>query len=209
MHPHGEQLACPAHDKDDPQQCTAAVTFMPYVLEMSGVFSTMDRTNLDEKARLVRDLEVSTSSLLEALIADPANTPSLDQATDLGAFPTAAAALGNVEAALLRVNDHTGSAGTVYMSPVEVTEMGTNSLIESDGSLYTFATHSLAVVGNFPPGVIYGHIGEVDVYVGDVIINEFPDTLHTTNEYTAQVERLAMACWNTCAVFKAEVVAAP
>ena len=68
--------------------------------------------------------------------------------------------------------------------------------------MITRATGSRVVIGNFG-NTIYGHLGEVDVYLGPIDVYEHHD--RTTNEYIVQGERLAMAVWNTCGVVKQDI----
>ena len=76
-----------------------------------------------------------------------------------------------MEAKLLDAGDHVGGAGTLYMNPVLATDAW-GILDQTDGGLRTKTTGSKVVIGNFEHDVVYGHPGEVDVYLGDINISE-------------------------------------
>jgi hypothetical protein len=124
----------------------------------------------------------------------------LEDSVSMGVASTPArAALGYIEAKLLDASDHTGGAGVIYVSPLYVPFLR-DALTYADGQLYTTATGSKVVVGNFAANAIYGHVGDVDVYLGDIIINEFVQ--RGANEYFVQAERVVAAVWNPCGAFR-------
>lgn len=129
--------------------------------------------------------------------------PLLKDAQDIGGTGlNASAALGMVEAKLLDADDHIGGAGTVYMSPAVFTRV-TDAVTEVDGQYVTKATGSRVVIGNFAVDTIYGHPGDVDVYVGPIVVAEATD--RATNGHIVQAERTVIAAWNPCAVVKQAV----
>jgi hypothetical protein len=137
--------------------------------------------------------------------AIPLAQPHLTDGFEVGTVTSALDAIGSVEAKLLDAADHTGSAGTLYMSPI-IAALGWGALsVEGENQIYTLATGCRVVIDNFGQPFVYGHLGEVDVYVGDVEIIDMVE--HSANEYIVQAERMAVAVWNTCAVFKRQVTA--
>jgi hypothetical protein len=123
-------------------------------------------------------------------------------ALDVGGTPAnAAAAIGLVESKLIDTSDHTGGGGTLLMTPYTVATSGIGALrYDSQGHFVTVATGSKVVVGNFAPlKTVYGVIGEIDVYLGDVMVLEAH--LREKNEWVGRAERRAVAVWNTCGVY--------
>lgn len=132
-----------------------------------------------------------------------AKNPLLSDAADIGGSNlTASAALGLVEAKLLDANDHIGGAGTIYVSPAVFTRL-TDAVTEVDGQYVTKATGSRVVIGNFAIDEIYGHPGEVDVYLGPIETAEAVN--RSTNELVVQAERSVLAAWNPCAAVRQKV----
>ena len=56
------------------------------------------------------------------------------------------------------------------MSPIDAVQLPLN--FDGNGTLRTMATGSKVIIGNYPPGVMYAVIGDVDVYLGPVEIEE-------------------------------------
>jgi hypothetical protein len=224
----GFTWGCPAELKSEFQDCVAPAEFVPILLETSLKWSALDM-GADPLSRLKDTIEYGTSAALERILcmgvsddvgAITVNTLSQTLSTaaiegriigtdthyDLQTLVAAPAAdtgvdsrnLGTLEAKLLDASDHVGSAGTILMSPVDAAGIY-DLLTERDGKLYTKLTGSQVIIGNFVPGVIYGVVGQVDLYLSDVIVNETVD--RSTNEWIGQAERLAIVAFNTCAVF--------
>jgi hypothetical protein len=123
------------------------------------------------------------------------------QAQNIGAFKSTAAAIGMVESKLVDATDHIGGAGTLLMSPA-LAATAEWALEERNGQLVTRATGSKVIVGNFTPvDVVYGVLGDVDVYLGDLIFIEVHE--HQTNQWIGRAERRALAVWNSCGVVSA------
>lgn len=138
-------------------------------------------------------------------IINPHLEDGIDVPVGTGTSNAAAAVdgLGRLESKLVDASDHIGGAGTIYMSPRYAILAG-EALYSDNGGLFTKATGSQVVVGNFGAfegKTIYGHPGDVDVYLSDIgDITEVID--RASNELIIQAERYAVAVWNTCAVFK-------
>lgn len=128
--------------------------------------------------------------------------PILDRAVAIGAATDALKALGEVEGKLVDADDHIGSAGTIWVSPVDFGPIA-HLVTEKNGVLRTLATGSKVIVGNIPPNMMYGTIGDVDVYLGPIEVVDGYE--RGKNEYVVQAERVGVAVWNTCAAFKQPV----
>ena len=119
-----------------------------------------------------------------------------------GVTGTVAKAVGAVEAKLLDGSDHIGGAGTIFMSPIVAAQAG-DVLERIGGHLVTRATGSQVIIGNFDADKVIGVIGEVDVYLGEVIVLEVNE--RSKNEWVGRAERRALAVWNPCGVFSAAI----
>lgn len=128
--------------------------------------------------------------------------PILSTALDVGGTPTSsAAAIGMVESKLIDTSDHTGGGGTLLMTPYAAATAN-DALIMVNGKFVTKATQSKVVVGNFAPlKTVYGVIGDIDVYLGEVMLLEA--YLREKNEWVGRAERRALAVWNLCGVYSA------
>ena len=143
---------------------------------------------------------VSTNPIQGKQVATPnANQPLLTNATTVtpGA-DTPIGALGASEAKLVDASDHIGGAGTIMMSPIDAVQLPLN--FDGNGTLRTMATGSKVIIGNYPPDTMYAVIGDVDVYLGTVEIEEAFN--RAQNGQLVQAEMFAVAVWNTCAAFK-------
>ena len=229
---HGEGCWGVRGDKSD-HECPPLAVFPPYTLETGLTWHTADMpADPKARATETMELGTSAvlERLIEQAIVDtddgdaleftPAGTiasggvvgrvgvggdagPKLSDGVSVGlTTPAAKAALAAIETKFVDASDHTGSAGTVYMKPLFIPFLR-DALMYVDGAWYTAATGSRVVVGNFGDDTIYGHIGDVDVYLGDVQVNESVE--RATNEYFIQLERVAVVTWNTCAVYKQDV----
>lgn len=123
----------------------------------------------------------------KALVA----TPNAKTASDAKNFAL-------LEAKLLDASDHTGSAGTIFMSPTDA-YMVHDLFVEVDGRLYSKLTGSQIIIGNFLPGTAYGVMGDVELYLSDVDVYTTVD--RKTNSWYGRAERKAIVKFNTCAVF--------
>ena len=106
-----------------------------------------------------------TSSQVEGRLMGGVEPPTFEmvQLLDPGPY-TATQAFGHVEAKLLDASDHTGSAGTLLMSPVHAVDVW-GLLDPSDGGLCSKVTGSTVIIGNFLPGKIWGVVGDIEVYL--------------------------------------------
>lgn len=197
----GTEVDCPPIQKDDLSECEAVIQFRAYVLTMGLNWAA--NADSDPKDIAQVSLEAGTSTRLEDFLwngatagAGPRN-PLLADGDDVGPAASARDAIGLVEEAMLGAP--TGGAGTLYMSPSVAIHAG-EAIYESDGRLYTKATCSLVVVGNFPTGQVAGHVGEVDLFIGDIFFTDSRDG-YRLNENYVMAERHAIAAFNSCASF--------
>jgi hypothetical protein len=201
----GTEADCPPIQKDALLSCEPVIQFRPYVLTIGLEWAANAESDPKDVAQV--SLEAGTSAKLEdflwngATAGDGPRNPLLSEGDDLGSFESARDALGAVEGALLGAP--TGGAGTLYVSPLVANHIG-DALYENDGKLYTKATCSLVIVGNFPVGQVAGHVGEVDLFIGDIFLTDTRDE-YRSNEYDVMAERLAIAAFNSCASFVAGV----
>jgi hypothetical protein len=208
------------------QDCAGLAHYSVYNLETTIGWTTLDE-KFDPKSLAIETMKAGTSSVLERLteqgvkdtatiaapvVAGPITTggivghvggeppPNFSTALDIGGTaPDAKAAVGIVEAKLLDGGDHVGGAGTIYMNPILATDAW-GLLDQTDGGLRTKTTGSKVVIGNFEHPNVYGHPGEVDVYLGDINVSEVWH--RAENEHIVQAERAAVAVWNTCLLVK-------
>lgn len=198
--------ACATCDVDqtneDPQECKPPAIFEPYLLDLGIVYATADR--FDIKNMALGDMEVGTSSRLERLIwagCVGGTSFTLSEATAVGATGSAKAALGAMVSEFISAEGHLGARGTVHMSPRIAVELNELLVETSAGTLTTrFGGHKV-VIGNYPSTHIAGHIGDIDVYLGETYVTEAADEVRRANVQTFQVQRLALAAWNSCATF--------
>lgn len=186
----------------DPQECIPYATFEPYLLDLGIVYATAD--NFDIKSLAKEDLDIGTSSRLEQMIwagCVGGTSPTLSGGTSLGAAVSPKAALGAIIGEFQSAENHIGAAGTIHLSSRIAVELNELLVFGSDEKLYTrFGGHQ-AIVGNYPSTHIAGHLGHIDVYLGEVYVNDAQDEIKRANVQTFQVQRLALAAWNECATF--------
>lgn len=211
------------------QDCGGLARYPVYNLELTIGWTTLDE-KFDVKDLVKQAMEAGTSSALERLteqgvkntatitnpaIAGPVGTggiighagsdppPNFSTALNIGGTTDdAKAAVGMVEAKLLDASDHIGGAGTIYLNPVLATDAW-GLLDQTDTGLRTKTTGSKVVIGNFEHPNVYGHPGEVDVYLGEINMSE---VYHRAgNEHIVQAERAAVAVWNPCLLVKQAV----
>lgn len=202
----GSCATCELVDNEDPQECHAPAVFDPYLLDLGIVYGTPDRYDIKDLA--TETMEVGTSSRLERLIwagCAGGTSPTLSDATVVGTSASPKAALGSLMAELISSTGHTGALGTIHMSPRIVVELGDLLRTNDRGDLITQAGGHLVIVGDYPATHIAGHVGGIDVYLGEPYLTEAPDEIRRANVQTFQVQRLALAAWNTCAAFLAPV----
>ena len=198
------EVACPAEDTGDFQVCTPATEFKPYVVHLGLDWATNDPVNPEDVG--MQAVEFGLSAKLESLIwsgvVGGAN-PTLSDGTALTDATDIRSAIGAIEDAFLNSDDLTGGAGTIYLAPSAIVTAG-DALFVDGGRLYTKATCSLVVVGNFPAGEVAGHLGDVDLYLSEAqALDTYDERL--SNEYNLQYQLFAMVVWNPCGVFTAAV----
>jgi hypothetical protein len=189
------------------QQCTPAAIFKPYVLDLGVVWNTPDNFGIKEFMR--NQLDVGTSAKLEDLSwvgCTGLDNPLLSEGAAVGSG-TAVAALSIVSDAIatgqggLRV----GGQGTLHMSYATANLAAQQLDYDPDGKLRTRVGHHRVIVGNYPDDRIAGHLGDVDVYLGEVFLSEADAEVRARNELAVRVERVALAAWNVCAGYLATV----
>lgn len=131
-------------------------------------------------------------------VAPPTLATALDVA---GASTSSSQAIGMIESKLIDTSDHTAGGGTLLMSPLSAATAG-EGLTYDGNRLVTRALRNPVVVGNFAPlKTVYGVIGDIDVYLGEVEVLEA--TERGKNEWVGRAERRAVAVWNVCGVYSA------
>jgi hypothetical protein len=177
-----------------------------------GTSAVMERLACMAPAYVATGTDMTIPALSGAVATGGITGKAATSPTRVGAHPylinavdvttgadTPLGALGNLEAKMLDASDHIGSAGTIWTNPADFVQMG-NLVFAADGTLRTLATGSRVIVGNITPGQMFATVGEVDLYLGPIEKVETTET--ATNETIVQVERFAVATWNTCAAFK-------
>lgn len=187
------------------QTCPGVTSFAPYVIELA-VEVRMLPTVATRQTWLAERLSLGLSQMLETKVwptSAPTNTPWLGGGTSVTPATTGAvAAVGAIEDKILAA---AAGAGTIHMAPSVALAAG-GLVLKDDGlgGFRTIATGSKVIVGNYPPGKVAGHIGEIDVYVGPGIYQD--ETFDRTNNkryHHAWIE--AAAAWHTCAAWVATV----
>ncbi len=192
--------------KSAEQTCADGVVFFPYLLE----FGIQERVNGGDPISEIAErlMVVGSSARLEDLQVvgcTGTDNPVLEDGTSLGSGePTVA--LGLMVKEFYNADNHIGAQGTIYMSPVVAAELGFDLLtIGDDGLLRTkFGRHKV-IVGNYPNGKMFGHIGDVDVYLSDVFTYEAAISVRTNNIERYRVERMGLVVWDTTQTFEVTV----
>lgn len=195
--------------KSAEQTCTADRAFYPYLLEV-GVYERVGSRFPNEiYADAARMLTVGTSAKLENLTITGCTgmdtNPVLPDGTSITGG-TATQIVGRMAAYFYNAGLHIGAQGTIYMSPVDFVNLGFDLVREdSNGILRTkFGGHKV-IVGNYPAGTIYGHLGDVDLYLTDVWTPDAPDSIRRDNVARARIERYALVVWDSAHTVKATV----
>ena len=120
------------------------------------------------------DSSLGLSQMLESKVwptSAPTNTPWLGGGTSV--TPTVAGAIGAVGAIEDKILAAAAGAGTIHMAPSVALAAG-GLVLKDDGvgGFRTVSTGSKVIVGNYPPGKVAGHIGNIDVYVGPSIYED-------------------------------------
>lgn len=193
--------------KSADQTCEEGVTFLPYLLEFGVVQQAPDTTyeGLEEQVR--RLMRVGTSARLEDMMTVGCtgnDNPTLSDGVSLGSGHEEQA-VGLVISSFYDADSHIGARGTIYMSPSSAASVV--ELLEEDreGILRTIIGKHKVIVGNFPDDVIYGHVGDVDVYLSEVFLTNDKNAVMSTNTLNFRVERLAMAVFDTETLVQATI----
>ena len=209
---HALAQGCPSPISPAGLECTAAVRFDPFIVEIALNWSMQDLAG--EPADLARDsLETATSRLIEAVLwtgetldpvtpTDPAVTPdNIHPLTGIAAAPSELAgdALGQAIGFLADASQHSGGLGIVHMNSVIANQLDEKLVLDADGTLYTKSGMHRVVVGNYHTDVIVAHVGELDVYLSEVEIVEGYD--RAQNEALILAQRHALVAYNTCAAY--------
>jgi hypothetical protein len=187
------------------QTCPGVTSFAPYIIEIAVKVRMLPTVN--RQTWLAERLGLGLSQILESKVwpaSAPSNTPWLGGGTPV--TPTVAGAIGAVGAIEDKILAAAAGGGTLHMSASTADLASSNGAIKDDGAggFRTVATGSKVVVGNYPPGKVAGHIGNIDVYVGPGIYqDETFDRL--TNEMFAHAWIEAGAAWHTCAAWVATI----
>ena len=197
----GACSTCPPATKEELQPCVEVLTFGPYVLDLGVSLYATDREQVSATAE--DDLDIGSSSRLESLIWSGCvgvDNPLLSEGTSLGSATTPVLALGRMISELISATGHGGAMGTIHMSPYVAVQLG-EQLYESEGVLRTEVGDHLVIVGNYPITHIAGHIGDIDVYLGDPFHTAGKEQMMRANLTELRWERVALATWNACASF--------
>jgi hypothetical protein len=187
------------------QTCPAVTQFAPYVIEIAVKARYLP--TVGKQTWLAERLSLGLSQILESKIwpaSAPTNTPWLGGGTSV--TPVVAGAIGAVGAIEDKILAAAAGAGTLHMSASTAMLASSNGAIKDDGvgGFRTVSTGSKVIVGNYPPGKVAGHIGNIDVYIGPGIYqdNTF-DRTDNSEYYHAWLE--AAAAWHTCAAWVATI----
>jgi hypothetical protein len=189
------------------QQCSATAVFKPYVLDLGVVWNTPDRFDIKEFMRT--QLDVGTSAKLEELSwvgCTGSDNPTLNEGAVIGSGNAVAALSATADAiatgqAGLRIGGH----GTIHLSYATANLAVQQLDYDNDGKLRTRVGHHRVIVGNYPDDRIAGHLGDIDVYLGEVFLTDAGAEIRARNEMAVRVERVALAAWNVCAAYLATV----
>ena len=207
---YGAAVDCPADDLSAWQPCRAVVNFDPYLIEVGIEWNAVDGYAGKIEDLALQVLELDTSARLEQLMSVPGfatTNPTLAGGTSAGSHDSGAAAIAAIEDRFAGTDSgatgHVAGRGVIYISPADVY---TVRVEEYDGGLFTKTGGNKLVVGNFAPGTVYGHVGEVDVYVGAATYEEALGE-YRSNEVAGRAWRRAMAVWTPCGAYKATITA--
>jgi len=193
-------LNCPPEDKSlSDQECPDAVTFLPFIVEFGVTYM-----GHEEDGELEKELRAKTSAAVEKAIwagttgfEAGSENPILSDGDDVTGATSPREMLALLEAELY---DKGMQGGTIHLSVFDAV-MAEGAMDEKDGKLYSTVTGNPIVVGNYPKGSAAIHGGEIDVYASDEFTFASYDD-RRANQIIYKVERLVLAVWNPCHVFK-------
>jgi hypothetical protein len=207
---------CPPPSSADPIECRDVIEFTPVILEQTYAWDTRDLA-ADPKMMAVDALDVGSIRMVERALwtgktldpSDPTDATyepddihPLFAATSLGGAVTATTALGSVLGALADSTRHVAGTGTIHMNSA-VAVVLEDRLQEVDGKMTTIVGGHRVVIGDYPDNAIVGHLGYVDLYLGDIDVVEH--TEHRANERIVQAQRFALAAYNACSAVRRNV----
>lgn len=187
------------------QTCPGVTQFAPYVIEIAVKVRMLP--TVSRQTWLADRLALGLSQMLEAKVwptSAPTNTPWLGGGTSV--TPVVAGALGAVGAIEDKILSAAAGGGTLHMSASTAMLASSSGAIKDDGvgGFRTVSTGSKVIVGNYPPGKVAGHIGNIDVYVGPNIYQDETFERESNTFYNhAWIE--AAAAWHTCAAWVATI----
>lgn len=193
--------ASPATKSAEQAACQSAVTFYPYLLEF-GIYETMGARGRAEIQQVGETaMRIGTSAKLENLMVvgcTGMSTPKIADAAALSSAANVTAAVGKIIAYFYDSSQHTTGRGTIYMGPADFGNLGFDLVREdSNGVLRTKAGGHKVIVGNYAAGTVYGHVGDVDLYLSDIYTYEAGNSIYQTNVGHWRIERYGMAVWDT------------
>jgi hypothetical protein len=184
------------------QTCPGAITFKPFIIEVAidvRFLPTVARQDWISE-RLVLGLSQAAEAFIWPGSAPAGGRPWLGGGTTVTVTGTGAkAAAGAVEAAILAAQAGTG---TLHVSPALLAQL--DLVDDQQGTLRTRGTGAKVVVGNYPKDRIAGHIGNIDLYLGDTIYTN--EAFERTDNHMYQHAWIdAAVAWHTCAAWVATV----
>ena len=198
----GTCAVCGPMTKEEMQECHEMPEFNPYILDLGISLYAPDQEEVNGFAE--DDLEAGTSSRLESLIWSGCagdDNPLLSDGTSLGSATTPLLAMGRMISELISATGHGGAMGTIHMSPYVAVQLSEHLYLGEGGVLRTKVGDHLVIAGNYPRTLIAGHVGDIDVYLGDPFRSAGKERMMRLNLTEFRWERMAVAAWNPCAVF--------
>ena len=201
---------CPAPVPADDIECTAPVEFAAFQVEMAYNWTTMD-LGADPEGVAREAMELATTRLVERAVwtgevLDPADNSqtatvndihALSGATSVGPGGTALDSLGLVLDGLANSTMMLGGLGVIHMNSSIAVALANANQFSTDGTaLFTIVGGHRVVIGDYPDDAIVGHLGNVDLYLGDIHVAEFYS--RADNEYHIRLDRAVLAAYNNC-----------
>lgn len=204
------KVGCVTPANSDPIECTSAVEFEAFQVEMLYNWTTMDLA-ADPEGIAREAMELATTRLVERVlwtgeVLDPtdntqvvtvANIHALSGVMSVGPGSTADESLGLVLDALADSTNMVGGTGTLHMNSSMAVVLASANQFSTDGTnLYTIVGGHKVVIGDYPDNAIVGHLGSIDLYIGKVNLTDFYS--RADNEYHARLDRSVLAAYNNC-----------
>lgn len=200
-------FACPPEEKSDALGCPEPITFNPILIEFGFEWPAFDIESVKENA--TQQILAGTSSALEHAIWHGCGVsdenPVLSDAAPIGSMLDPTSAIGRMIDELASPISHIGAQGTIHMSATVAAHVEGLLVTDEFGRLRTRFGNHLVVIGAYPSDAIVGHIGDIEVYLGEPFITEAPSSISSNNMAYVRVERTALVKWVSCATFYQEV----